>query len=49
MDISKIPVDSNPPDDVNVIIEIPQDGQPVKYEVDKPPARCSLTASCTGP
>jgi hypothetical protein len=35
MDISKIPVGSNPPWDVNVIIEVPLGGEPVKYEVDK--------------
>ena len=35
MDISKIPVGSNPPHEVNVIIEIPQGGHPVKYELDK--------------
>lgn len=35
MDISKIPVGKNPPWDVNVIIEIPLRGDPVKYEVDK--------------
>jgi len=35
MDISKIPIGSNPPYDVNVIIEIPIGGVPVKYELDK--------------
>jgi len=35
MDITKIPVGSNPPYDVNVIIEIPIGGVPVKYEMDK--------------
>jgi inorganic pyrophosphatase len=35
MDISKIPIGENPPHDVNVIIEIPQGGAPVKYEIDK--------------
>ena len=35
MDISHIPVGENPPHEVNVIIEIPQGGAPVKYEVDK--------------
>jgi len=35
MDIGKIPVGKNPPWDINVIIEIPQGGQPVKYEIDK--------------
>ena len=35
MDISKIPIGENPPHDVNVIIEIPQGGAPVKYEMDK--------------
>jgi len=35
MDISRIPVGDNPPHEVNVIIEIPEGGSPVKYEVDK--------------
>jgi inorganic pyrophosphatase len=35
MDISKIPTGRNPPHDVNVIVEIPQGGEPVKYELDK--------------
>ena len=35
MDLSKIPVGKNPPYDVNAIIEIPQGGEPVKYELDK--------------
>ena len=35
MDISKISIGENPPQDVNVIIEIPQGGVPVKYELDK--------------
>jgi inorganic pyrophosphatase len=35
MDISKIPVGKAPPWDVNVVIEIPLQGPPVKYEVDK--------------
>ena len=35
MDISRIPIGRNPPHDINVIIEIPQGGAPVKYEIDK--------------
>ena len=35
MDIASIPVGDNPPHEINVIIEIPQGGAPVKYEVDK--------------
>ena len=35
MDLSKIPVGANPPYDVNALIEIPQGGEPVKYEIDK--------------
>tara|TARA_R110002072_G_scaffold6472_1_gene37969 strand:- start:414 stop:998 length:585 start_codon:yes stop_codon:yes gene_type:complete len=35
MDLSKIPAGKNVPWDVNVIIEIPIGGVPVKYEVDK--------------
>jgi inorganic pyrophosphatase len=33
--LSDIPIGDNPPHEVNVIIEIPQGGTPVKYEVDK--------------
>jgi inorganic pyrophosphatase len=35
MDISRIPTGSNPPAEVNAVIEIPQGGVPVKYELDK--------------
>ncbi|MGH7931805.1 MAG: inorganic diphosphatase [Candidatus Binataceae bacterium] len=35
MDISKIPAGNAPPFDINVLIEIPQGGVPVKYELDK--------------
>jgi inorganic pyrophosphatase len=35
MNIDAITVGPNPPWDVNVIIEIPQGGLPVKYEMDK--------------
>lgn len=35
MDVSKISIGHNPPKDVNVIIEIPLGGVPVKYELDK--------------
>ena len=35
MNIDKIPIGKNPPQDVNVIIEIPMGSPPVKYELDK--------------
>ena len=35
MDITKIPCGDNPPEEVNVLIEIPSGSQPVKYELDK--------------
>jgi inorganic pyrophosphatase len=35
MRIEKIPIGHNPPDDVNVIIEVPVGGEPIKYELDK--------------
>ena len=35
MDISKVSIGKNPPHDINVVIEIPQGGAPVKYEMDK--------------
>ena len=35
MNVDNIPVGKSVPDDINVIIEIPQHSDPVKYEVDK--------------
>jgi len=35
MRLDEIPVGQNPPYDVNVIIEVPLGGDPVKYEMDK--------------
>ena len=35
MRIDQIPVGKNVPEDVNVIIEVPIGGEPIKYELDK--------------
>lgn len=35
MNINKIPAGKDPPYDINVFVEIPQGGLPVKYELDK--------------
>ncbi len=35
MRIDAIEIGKNPPEDVNVIIEVPVGGQPIKYEMDK--------------
>jgi inorganic pyrophosphatase len=35
MRIDAIAVGYNPPEDVNVIIEVPIGGEPIKYEMDK--------------
>ena len=35
MRIDAISIGINPPDDVNVIIEVPVGGEPIKYEMDK--------------
>ena len=35
MRIDAISVGKNPPEDVNVIVEVPVGGQPIKYEMDK--------------
>jgi inorganic pyrophosphatase len=35
MRIDAIAIGKNPPEDVNVIIEVPLGGQPIKYEMDK--------------
>src|SRR5260370_38476533 len=35
MRIDAIPIGINPPHDVNVVIEVPVGGEPIKYEMDK--------------
>jgi inorganic pyrophosphatase len=35
MNISKIKIGQNPPHQINVIIEVPMNSDPVKYEIDK--------------
>ena len=35
MDLSRITIGVEPPWDVNVVVEIPFGGHPVKYELDK--------------
>ena len=35
MRIDAIPIGNKPPEDVNVIIEVPVGGEPIKYELDK--------------
>ena len=35
MSLKLVPTGKNPPEEVNVIIEIPQGGEPIKYEIDK--------------
>src|SRR6266702_7980152 len=35
MRVDQIPIGKNAPEDVNVIIEVPIGGEPIKYEMDK--------------
>ena len=35
MDFDKVPAGKNPPDDIYVVIEIPANSAPIKYEIDK--------------
>ena len=35
MRLDAIPVGKNPPEEVNVVIEVPIGGEPIKYEMDK--------------
>ena len=35
MRLDAISIGDNPPHDVNVLIEVPAGGQPIKYEMDK--------------
>jgi inorganic pyrophosphatase len=35
MRIDAVPIGDNPPDDINVIVEVPVGGEPIKYEMNK--------------
>jgi len=35
MRLDAVPVGKNPPEDINVVIEVPVGGEPIKYEMDK--------------
>ena len=35
MRLDAVPIGKNPPDDINVIVEVPVGGEPIKYEMDK--------------
>ena len=35
MNLNAVPIGKNPPHDVNVVIEVPIGGEPIKYEMDK--------------
>jgi inorganic pyrophosphatase len=35
MNLDGIPIGNNPPEDINVIIEVPIGGEPIKYELNK--------------
>jgi inorganic pyrophosphatase len=35
MNLDKISIGLNPPEEVNVVIEVPLGGEPIKYEIDK--------------
>lgn len=35
MRIEAVPIGDNPPEDINVVIEVPVGGEPIKYELDK--------------
>ena len=35
MRIDAIAIGNNPPEDINVIVEVPVGGHPIKYEMDK--------------
>jgi len=35
MNLALIPSGNEPPDDINVIVEVPVGGEPIKYEMDK--------------
>jgi inorganic pyrophosphatase len=35
MNLEKIAIGTNPPKEVNVVVEVPVGGEPIKYEIDK--------------
>ncbi len=35
MRLDAVPTGNNPPEDINVIVEVPVGGEPIKYEMDK--------------
>jgi inorganic pyrophosphatase len=35
MRLDAVPIGKNPPEDINVIVEVPVGGEPIKYEMDK--------------
>ena len=35
MRLEAVKIGKNPPEDVNVVIEVPIGGEPIKYEMDK--------------
>ncbi len=35
MNLEKVPIGKNPPKEVNVVVEVPVGGEPIKYEMDK--------------
>ncbi|HEY0052614.1 MAG TPA: inorganic pyrophosphatase, partial [Caulobacteraceae bacterium] len=35
MNLAAVPIGDNPPIDVNVVIEVPIGGEPIKYEMHK--------------
>jgi len=35
MRLDAVPIGDNPPEDINVVVEVPVGGEPIKYEMDK--------------
>jgi hypothetical protein len=48
MRIDAIATGKNPPEDVNVIIEVPIGGEPIKYEMDKEAGALAFYAGAGG-
>jgi inorganic pyrophosphatase len=36
MNLQALPIGNNPPEEVNVVVEVPVGGEPIKYEMHKP-------------
>jgi inorganic pyrophosphatase len=49
MRLEAIKIGTSPPNDINVVVEVPVSGEPIKYEMDKTAGTLVWIAFCTHP